>query len=88
MSTKTKKTKQELYEEAKAEYLVHVNLKLTMKQVAALQRAVTRGIIDDEVPEMREPLLESRLSPYLEESMIHAYESCEDLALKRYIGQE
>ena len=88
MSTKTRKTKEELYAEAKAEYMVPVNLKLTMEQAAALHRAVIRGIIDDEVPEMRQPLIESRLSSYLEESMIHAYESCEDLALSRYIGQE
>lgn len=88
MSMKTRKTKEELYKEAKEEYLVHVNLKLTMKQVEALQRAVTRGIIDDEVPGLRQPLLESGLNPYLEEAMIQAYDSCTDLALKRYIGQE
>jgi len=88
MTTRTRKTKEELYEEAKAEYLVPVNLKLTMEQAAALRRAVTRGIVDDDVLEIRKPLIESGLGPYLDESMVHAYDSCKDLALKRYIGQE
>lgn len=88
MSTKTRKTKEELYEEAKAEYLVPVNLQLTLSQANALYRAVVRAMVDDNEPELLKNL-PAGLSEHLHDAMYHAYGYCSDLALKRHsIGQE
>ena len=87
MTTRTRKTKEELYEEAKAEYLMHVNLQLTLAQANALYRAVVKAMVDGSEPELLENL-PAGLSEHLHVAMYHAYGYCKDLALKRYIGQE
>jgi len=81
------KTRQELYEQAKDEYLVPLRLQLTIEQANALYRAVAKAYVNDDEPEIGEKLPPGLLT-HLHESLGHAYEFCSDLAQKREITQQ
>ena len=83
MNTATRKTREELFAEAKAEYRVPVNLNLTIEQAELVARALTRGYLDLGYDQSMLDLANN-----LYHSINHGYDFCADLARQREIFQD